>query len=74
MRWKKLWEFHNGEAVSMGITIASALSVKRGLLAVEDEQRILSLMKHLKLPTRVESEHEQLFDALGKDKNGRATL
>lgn len=65
---EKVMGVPHGEAVSMGITIASALSVKRGLLAVEDEQRILSLMKHLKLPTRIESEHEQLFDALEKDK------
>ncbi len=65
---EKVMGVPHGEAVSMGITIASALSVKRGLLAVEDEQRILSLMKHLKLPTRIESEHEQLFDALKKDK------
>ncbi len=65
---EKVMGVPHGEAVSMGITIASALSVKRGLLAVEDERRILSLMKHLKLPTRIESEHEQLFDALKKDK------
>ena len=65
---EKVMGVPHGEAVSMGITIASALSVKRGLLAVEDERRILSLMKHLKLPTRIESEHEQLFDALEKDK------
>ena len=58
----------HGEAVSIGITIASSLSVKRGLLAVEDEQRILSLMNHLKLPIRIEFEHEQIFDALKKDK------
>ena len=65
---EKVMGVPHGEAVSMGITIASAISAKRGLLAVEDEQRILSLMKHLKLPTRIESEHEQLFDALEKDK------
>lgn len=58
----------HGEAVSIGMTIASAISVKREHLAVEDEQRILSLMKKLKLPTRIASGDERLFDALKKDK------
>lgn len=65
---EKVMGVPHGEAVSIGMTIASALSVKRGLLTVENEQRILSLMKHLKLPVRTEYDHERLFEALEKDK------
>jgi len=58
----------HGEAVSAGMVVASALSVKRGLLPAEDAERIEKLLRKLKLPTRILSDRERMFDALRKDK------
>jgi 3-dehydroquinate synthase len=58
----------HGEAVSMGMVIASALSVKRGLLSAEEDQRLRVMLKNLKLPTRLEARPQKIFDAIGKDK------
>ena len=58
----------HGEAVSMGMVMASALSVKRGLLSAEEDQRLRVLLKKLKLPNGFESSSQKIFDAVGKDK------
>jgi 3-dehydroquinate synthase len=58
----------HGEAVSVGMVIASELSVKRGLLPEEGRQRILELLKHLRLPTRVRIDREAVLDAIRRDK------
>lgn len=58
----------HGEAVSAGMVMASELSVKRGHLQAEDAQRIKSLLRNLKLPTRLQADRKTVFDALQKDK------
>jgi 3-dehydroquinate synthase len=58
----------HGEAVSAGMMVASALSVKRGNLGAEDAERIEALLKHLKLPTGFRLDRQELLDALRKDK------
>jgi 3-dehydroquinate synthase len=58
----------HGEAVSMGMVMASALSVKRGLLPAQEDRRLRGLLKKLKLPNGFESSPKKIFDAVGKDK------
>jgi 3-dehydroquinate synthase len=58
----------HGEAVSVGMVIASALSEKRGHLLSEDRKRIESLLKRLGLPTRFQLNGEKVLLALKKDK------
>ncbi len=58
----------HGEAVSVGMAMASALSVQRGNLPAKEAERIEALLEKLKLPTRVQMDKERLFDALRKDK------
>jgi 3-dehydroquinate synthase len=58
----------HGEAVSMGMVIASNLSFKRGLLAAEEDQRLRVLLNDLSLPTRFDSKTEGVAEAIGKDK------
>ena len=58
----------HGKAVSMGMVIASALSVKKGLLSAEEDQRLRVVLKNLELPTRLETRPQKIFDAIGKDK------
>jgi len=58
----------HGEAVSMGMVIASALSVKKGLLPAEENRRLRAVLKNLNLPTRLETGTRQIIDAIAKDK------
>jgi 3-dehydroquinate synthase len=58
----------HGEAVSMGMAIASALSVKKGLLSAEEDRRLRAVLKNLNLPTRLETGTRQIIDAIAKDK------
>ena len=58
----------HGEAVSMGMVIASALSVKKDLLSAQEDQRLRVVLKNLKLPTRSEAPSPKILEALAKDK------
>ncbi len=58
----------HGEAVGMGMVIASALSVQKGLLSAEEDQRLRVLLNNLKLPTRLKAPLPKILDAITKDK------
>ncbi|MBW1724317.1 MAG: 3-dehydroquinate synthase [Deltaproteobacteria bacterium] len=58
----------HGEAVSAGMVIASALSVKRGFLPAKDGERIKNLLRNLRLPTHLKADRKMVLDALKKDK------
>ncbi len=58
----------HGEAVSVGMVLAATLSVKKGLLAPREAERIEKLLQKLKLPTRLQTNEGQLLNALKKDK------
>jgi 3-dehydroquinate synthase len=65
---EKVTGITHGEAVSMGMVIASAISVKRGLLSSQEDQRLRDLLKKLKLPNGFASSPQKIFDAVEKDK------
>ena len=65
---EKVTGIAHGEAVSMGMVIASALSVKKGLLSAEEDQRLQVVLKNLKLPTRWDAPTQKILDAIAKDK------
>jgi 3-dehydroquinate synthase len=58
----------HGEAISVGMVMAAALSVKRGLLSQEKADRLTGLLKKLKLPASFDVILNDVLDALGKDK------
>ena len=58
----------HGEAVSLGMMIASLISVKMGYLAEGDMKRVETLLEKLKLPTRLSLDRKGVLDALKKDK------
>ncbi len=58
----------HGEAVSVGMVAASALSEKKGYLGREEKERIEALLKKFQLPTRVRFDGKRLLDAVRKDK------
>jgi 3-dehydroquinate synthase len=59
---------NHGEAVSIGMIIASLLSERRGHLQAKDRERIEELLKKLNLPTRLQLDEGKVLDALRKDK------
>ncbi len=61
----------HGEAVSLGMVVASGLSVRRGLLSEKDMERIEALLRNLKLPTRLRLDEKGVLDALRRDKKRR---
>jgi 3-dehydroquinate synthase len=58
----------HGEAISLGMVVASAISARRGLLSEEDMARVETLLEKLKLPTRLRFDGKGVLDALRRDK------
>jgi 3-dehydroquinate synthase len=65
---EKTLKVPHGEAISIGMVTAAALSVKRGLLSQKKADRLTGLLKKLKLPTSFNVNMDNVMDALGKDK------
>ena len=58
----------HGEAVSLGMVIAGALSAEKGLLHPDDQARIVALLESLGLPVRMEVDTDAVLEAMQKDK------
>ena len=58
----------HGEAVSMGMVMASTLSVQKGLLSAQEDQRLRAVLNNLKLPTRIAKKSPKILEAITKDK------
>ncbi len=58
----------HGEAIGVGMVVASALSVEKGFLTQAEHQRIKTLLGKIGLPTRMQVNIEFVLDALEKDK------
>ena len=65
---EKVCGVSHGEAVSIGMVLASALSVKRGLLAVQEERRLRGLLAKLQLPDHCAFNSEKILEAVTRDK------
>jgi 3-dehydroquinate synthase len=69
---EKLTGLPHGEAVSIGMAVAAAISRRRGLLPQEQVERITGLLSHLGLPTRLPVSPQQIGQAMRKDKKRAA--
>lgn len=58
----------HGQAVSLGMMVAAAISVRRGCLAAEELRRLHALLQRLGLPTQRPVEREPVLAALRQDK------
>jgi len=58
----------HGEAVSIGMAIASSISEKKGLLSTENYKRIIDLLEKTELPVKTDITIENLMEAITKDK------
>ncbi|MEE4359085.1 MAG: 3-dehydroquinate synthase [Desulfococcaceae bacterium] len=65
---EKVAKIPHGEAVSIGMVVAAALSVRKGYLKAADAERIENLLANLNLPTRMEMDKNRVTDALKRDK------
>jgi 3-dehydroquinate synthase len=65
---EKVAGISHGEAVSRGMAIAAALSVKKGVLTADEDKRLRALLNNLKLPTHVGPETKAVVKAIAKDK------
>jgi 3-dehydroquinate synthase len=65
---EKVSQIPHGQAVSIGMVVASALSVKRCGLNPESADRITTLLERLGLPTRIQVDKIRALDALKRDK------
>ena len=58
----------HGEAVAAGMVLASAISVRKGFLTPQEDQRLSDLLGKLKLPTKIEVDRFRMLEAVGRDK------
>lgn len=58
----------HGEAVSMGMTVASRISWERGYLSSQDLGRVSVLLNNMGLPTRLDLEDKGVLQTIRKDK------
>jgi len=65
---EKVMGLPHGEAVGFGMAVATAFSVKLGLLKSEDAIRVSDLLTRLNLPTHLQVDPGLLLEALKKDK------
>jgi 3-dehydroquinate synthase len=66
--FEKLTGLPHGKAVSVGMVVASKLSVKKGYLSPEDGGRLERLLKRLGLPTGLSIDREKVLTTLRRDK------
>ncbi|MBW2215712.1 MAG: 3-dehydroquinate synthase [Deltaproteobacteria bacterium] len=58
----------HGEAISVGMVVASHLSASKGLLSKQDVERIETLLAMLELPTTLDMNQKKMIDAIKRDK------
>jgi len=69
---EKVAGLSHGEAVSVGMAIACRLSVKRGRLSAAGYERVIGLLRRLRLPVAAAAEPGRVIDALRRDKKRKA--
>ncbi len=65
---EKVSGISHGEAVSIGMVVAAALSVKKGLLTTKEERRLRDLLARLQLPNDFAFDPQKILNAATKDK------
>jgi 3-dehydroquinate synthase len=63
---ENLYELSHGEAIAIGMTVATQLSEK--LIALKESRRIIDLLDKYGLPTYAEYDKKKVFDVLKMDK------
>jgi len=66
--FEKLYKIPHGEAVALGMILASRLSVNLGLLEASKAAELENLIKRSSLPVRLEFDPDSMAEAMKKDK------
>jgi 3-dehydroquinate synthase len=69
---EKVSGLSHGEAVSVGMVLAAFLSVRRGRLAAAAQDRVIRLLRSLRLPCEARAEVGSVVDAVLRDKKREA--
>jgi len=69
---EKVSGLSHGEAVSVGMVLAASLSVRRGRLAAAAHDRVIRLLRSLRLPCTAPAAVGRVVDAVLKDKKREA--
>jgi 3-dehydroquinate synthase len=69
---EKISGLSHGEAISIGMVIATKLSENKGYLSQSESNRIINLLKTFKLPVKTNIDMAEIIDALKKDKKREA--
>ena len=67
---EKISRLRHGEAISIGMVLASNISVAKGMLSADDALQIKTLLQNVKLPTKIPVKAESLKDVIKKDLTG----
>jgi len=71
---EKLTQLPHGQAVSIGMVMASKFACDRGMLDSVDLQRIITLLKRLNLPVSLDISSHKIVDAMKKDKKRKSDV
>jgi 3-dehydroquinate synthase len=71
---EKITRVRHGEAVSVGMVLASELGVKKGHLTVEDAARLTKLLADYGLPVRLQFDAHQVLETIRMDKKRQGNL
>ena len=71
---EKITQVRHGEAVSVGMVLASELGVKRGGLSREDSARLARLLDKFGLPIRLACDGQKVLEAIRMDKKREGDL
>ena len=71
---EKIVQIRHGEAVSIGMVLASELSAQRGALPGEDSARIVRLLERFGLPVRLQFDGPKVLQAIRMDKKRQGDL
>jgi 3-dehydroquinate synthase len=58
----------HGQSVAIGMSVAAKISTMRKTLSKKEERKLISLIEMYGLPTRIDFDLDQVFDAMRKDK------
>lgn len=71
---EKLTQLPHGQAVSIGMVMASKFACDSDMFDIKDLQRITDLLQRLKLPVSMNIDSKDIFDTIKKDKKRKSDV